>query len=180
LYFDRIMHSLSEVARKASQTMNSAQYEYQSDLAKHYMALVAALALLTACGSQDSKSPEPEGSNEVTYDLQGTRWALQAFGDKLVTISEGGREAYIALNSADGSVVGYAGCNRISSTHRSNGSQLSFGEVTATRMFCDDMPTETALLEAMKTTASWRITGSRLELLDAQQRSLATFEARNL
>lgn len=46
--------------------------------------------------------------------------------------------------------------------------------------FCDGMPTETALLDAMKSAASWRIEGSKLELLDAKQRSLATFEARNL
>lgn len=144
------------------------------------MMLTALLALLVACGSHEPKSAAPEGSGEVTYELAGTRWALVRLGDKAVTVSEGGREAYIALNSVDGSVVGHAGCNRISSTHRSSGSQLSFGEVTATRMFCDDMPTETALLEAMKSTASWRIAGSRLELLDAKQRSLATFEARNL
>ena len=31
LYFDLIMHSLSEAARKALQTMNPANYEYQSD-----------------------------------------------------------------------------------------------------------------------------------------------------
>jgi len=147
-------------------------------MTRRSIALAATLLLLAACGNQEPKAPEPEG--EVTYELAGTRWALVALGDKTVTVSEGGREAYIALNSADGSVVGYAGCNRISSTHQSNGSQLSFGDVTATRMFCDDMPIETALLDAMKSTAGWRISGSRLELLDAQQRSLAAFEARNL
>ncbi|MET0535577.1 MAG: META domain-containing protein [Steroidobacter sp.] len=131
-----------------------------------------------ACTSQKPQSAEPEGG--VTFELAGTRWALMRLGDRDVKISDGGREAYIHLNSADSSVVGYAGCNRISSTHRTSGSQLSFGEVIATRMFCDDMPTETALLEVMKSTTSWRITGSRLELLDARQRSLAAFEARNL
>lgn len=116
----------------------------------------------------------------MTYELTGTRWALFRLGDQQVKISEGGREAYLALNSVDGSVVGFAGCNRISSTHEETGSQLHFGDVIATKMACEDMATETALLEAMKATTSWRITGSQLELLDAQQRSLATFEARNL
>jgi heat shock protein HslJ len=143
--------------------------------------IAAAFAAMVACTQQEPPKPaEPAGSSEVTYELSGTRWALMRLGDKDVKVSEGGREAYIALNSADGSVVGYAGCNRISSTHQENGSQLHFGEVIATRMACDDMATETALLEAMKSTAGWRISGSQLELLDAQQRSLATFEARNL
>jgi heat shock protein HslJ len=96
-----------------------------------------------------------------------------------VTISEGGREAYIVLSSADDGVVGLAGCNRISSTYKHNGAQLTFGDVIATRMFCPDMPTETALLAAMKATTSWRITGSQLELLNGQA-PLARFEARNL
>lgn len=118
--------------------------------------------------------------DEVTHELAGTRWALMQLGGNPVTISEGGREAYIVLNSSDGSVVGYAGCNRISSTHKQNGAQVSFGEVIATRMFCPDMPTETALLQAMKVAAGWRITGSQLDLLDGQQNTVARFEARNL
>lgn len=147
--------------------------------------MIAALAAMAACTNQDPKPVEPVQSDQavidgVTFELTGTRWALMRLGDQQVKISEGGREAYIHLNSADQSVVGYAGCNRISSTHQSNGSQLQFGEVIATKMACDDLPTETALLEAMKLTASWRISGSQLQLLDAQQRSLATFEARNL
>jgi heat shock protein HslJ len=151
---------------------------------KKFIIALAALAAIVAC-TQEPKLAEPVQSEQtvidgVTFELAGTRWALMRLGDQEVKISEGGREAYIFLNSADQSVVGYAGCNRISSTHRANGAQLQFGEVIATRMACDDLPTETALLEAMKLTASWRISGSQLQLLDAQERSLATFEARNL
>jgi heat shock protein HslJ len=147
---------------------------------KRLIVTFAALAALAACTSEVPKPTESATVDGVTFELTGTRWALMRLGDRKVEISEGGREAYLHLNPADASVVGYAGCNRISSTHRSSGSQLQFGEVIATRMACDDLPTETALLEAMQLTASWRISGSRLELLDAQQRSLATFEARNL
>lgn len=50
----------------------------------------------------------------------------------------------------------------------------------APRMFCPDMPTEAALLEAMKVTAGWRVTGSQLELLNGQQTPVVRFEARNL
>lgn len=114
------------------------------------------------------------------YELAGTRWALVQLGDKPVTVSEGGREAYVALNSADGSVVGYAGCNRISTTYKQSGEQLSFGDVIATRMICPDMPTETALLQAMEIAAGWRIAAAHLELLDAQHKPVARFEARNL
>jgi putative lipoprotein len=140
--------------------------------------IVATLLAMAACSSNPQTSRQ--AGDEVTHDLAGTRWALVQLGDKPVTVSEGGREAYIALNSADGSVVGHAGCNRISSTYKQNGAQISFGDVIATRMFCPDMPTETALLQAMRAAAGWRIDGSRLELLDDQQKPVARFEARNL
>jgi hypothetical protein len=38
LYFDLILNSLSEAARRALQTMDPAKYEYQSDFAKRYVA----------------------------------------------------------------------------------------------------------------------------------------------
>lgn len=145
-----------------------------------YAAVVAMLLTMAACNSTEPPPPASQSTDEVTFELAGTRWALVQLGDKPVTISEGGREAYIALNSADGSVVGHAGCNRISTNYQQNGAQLSFGDVIATRMFCPDMPTETALLDAMKATAGWRIAGSQLELLNGQQTPVARFEARNL
>lgn len=145
-----------------------------------YAAVIVALLTMAACSSNEPQPPATTGSDEVTYELAGTRWALMQLGGKTVTISEGGREAYLMLNSADGGGVGHAGCNRISTTYKQNGAQLSFGDVIATRMFCPDMPTETALLEAIKATAGWRITGSQLELLNAQQKPVARFEARNL
>lgn len=145
-----------------------------------YAAVVAMLLSMGACNSNEPQPSASKSTDEVTHELAGTRWALVQLGDKPVTISEGGREAYIALNSADGSVVGHAGCNRISTKYKQSGAQLSFGDVIATRMFCPDMPTETALLDAMKATAGWRITGSQLDLLNAQQTPVARFEARNL
>lgn len=145
-----------------------------------YAAVIVALLTMTACNSNEPQPSAPSGSDEVTFELAGTRWALMKLGDQTVTISEGGREAYLWLNSTDGSVVGHAGCNRLSTKYKQNGAQLRFEDVITTRMFCPDMPTETALLEAMKATAGWRITGSQLELLNAQQVPVARFEARNL
>lgn len=142
--------------------------------------VVATLLALAACQSNEPQSSVQGGGDEVTHELAGTRWALVQLNGKPVTVSDGGREAYIALNSSDGSAVGYAGCNRISTTYKQNGAQIGFGEVIATRMFCADMSTETALLQAMKVAAGWRITGSQLDLLDGQQNIVARFEARNL
>jgi heat shock protein HslJ len=144
------------------------------------IAFVATLLAMAACHSNEPSPAAPPRGDEVTHELAGTRWALMQLSGKPVTVSDGGREAYIALNSADNSVVGNAGCNRLSSTYKQSGAQISFGDAITTRMFCPDMPTETALLEAMKVAVGWRITGSQLELLDSQQNAVARFEARNL
>lgn len=140
----------------------------------------AALLAVAACHSNEPISSAQDRGDEVTHGLAGTRWALVQLGGKPVAVSEGGREAYIALNASDGSVVGHAGCNRLSTKYQQNGAQISFGDVITTRMFCPDMPTETALLQAMKIAAGWRIVGPQLELLDNQKTTVARFEARNL
>lgn len=142
------------------------------------LATASVVAMLAACSGNAPRSAEASG-DAVTYELVGTRWALVSLGNKAVTVSDGGWEVYIALNSVESSVVGHAGCNRISSSYQLNDAQLSFGEVIATRMSCRAMPTETALLQAMESTAAWRISGSQLELRDAHQKPLARFEARN-
>lgn len=141
---------------------------------------IATLAIVAACSNNDPRPTQPTPTDTVTFDLAGTRWALNWLDGETVTVREGGREAYIWLNPADGSVVGDASCNRLSSTYKADGGRVTFGELITTRMFCPDMPTETALMKALEATATWRITGSQLELQDAQGKSLARFEARNL
>ena len=142
--------------------------------------ILAVAVLAAACNgnrSQPAQTPGPEG---VIFELVGTRWALMRLGEREITIAENAREPYIVLSSVERGVVGHGGCNRISSTFQSTGHKLSFGEVISTRMFCEDMPTESALLEVLKATAGWRISGSQLQLLGSNQQPLATFEARNL
>lgn len=141
--------------------------------------IVAALLAMAACAGNQVGSQQQTG-DEVTHELAGTRWALIQLDGEPVTLSEGGREAYIALNAADGRMVGHAGCNRISSTYEQESATISFGDVIATRMFCPDMAVENALLQALKAAARWRIDGSQLELLDGEQTPVARFEARNL
>jgi heat shock protein HslJ len=141
--------------------------------------LVAMLVAVSACSSNEPQSEQQVGMDAVTYELAGTRWVPVQLGDKPVKVAEDAREAYVMLNASDGSLVGYAGCNRISTSYKQNGAQIGFGDVIATRMLCSDMSTENGLLQALKAATAWRIAGSQLELLGGQQ-TLARFEARNL
>lgn len=139
--------------------------------------IFGAMFAMAACHSNGPNSAEGDG---VTYELTGTRWVPVHLDGAPVKTGEGAREAYIVFNSQDAAVVGYAGCNRISTSYKQTGSKISFGDVIATRMVCSDMATETGLIQAMDVATDWRFVGSQLELLDAKKTTVARFEPRNL
>jgi predicted transposase YdaD len=70
LYFDLVLHALSEAARRALQTMDPAKYEYQSDFARRYVAQ----------GRQEGRQEgRAEGRTEGRADLL-TRQLTLRFG----------------------------------------------------------------------------------------------------
>lgn len=80
LYLDLVLHSLSEAARRASQTMNPAKYEYKSDFARHYISL----------GRQEGGAlGERSGRVAIVSRLLGIRFGelSQDLKDRLTTAS---------------------------------------------------------------------------------------------
>jgi putative lipoprotein len=120
-----------------------------------------------------------ELSGEVVHELVGTRWALHRLGNEAVTMLEGGREPFIALQ-AGGKVLGYGGCNRIAASYELEGSRLRFGQVVSTRMFCPDNEIEETLLHALDATVRWQLCNSQLDLQDAHGVTVVSFVARDL
>jgi heat shock protein HslJ len=68
----------------------------------------------------------------------------------------------------DGQVTGTAGCNQYSATYQLDGEAMSIGMAAATRMFCNEpeglMQQEALYLAALKSTATFRLDGDKLEL----------------
>jgi heat shock protein HslJ len=124
------------------------------------------LQLLGADGAVLARfSAQPEG-------LAGTAW--------LVTGYNNGRQAVVSvLNgteltmefSADGRVMGSAGCNRYSGSFKQDGKALSFGPAAATRRMCIEpegvMEQEQQFLKALETVATASHEADRLELRTA-------------
>ena len=80
----------------------------------------------------------------------------------------------------NGRVTGSGGCNRLSGSYQRNGSRLKLGPLATTRMACADAGRsglETRFLAALQATASYRVKGARLLLLDASGRTLAELTA---
>jgi heat shock protein HslJ len=145
---------------------------------------IGCAAMVAACSHNEptpvASGATPSGSDEVIYELTGTRWALAQINGKPVTIEGQQREPYVVLESASTRVVGYAGCNRIAGSYELRDEMLGFGQIRSTRMACPQLATEDALLKALKETRRWRIESDRLDLLDARDAVLASFLARNL
>ncbi|EKE76443.1 META domain-containing protein [Oceanibaculum indicum] len=106
-------------------------------------------------------------------------WRLIALEGEPVAPTEGGREPYLLLLPEPARYAANAGCNQIAGGYRLEGDTLRFGDGLATRMACPEpaMSREAALTNVLKETATWRIDGDRLSLLDEAGQQRAQFLA---
>ncbi|NSL53903.1 YbaY family lipoprotein [Uliginosibacterium aquaticum] len=112
--------------------------------------------------------------------LVNTYWKLLSLNGEAVVSREGTREVYFVLNDkTEPGVSGFAGCNRFMGAYSLEDRQLKFSKVAATMMACvADGGPEQAFLAALGKVSSWRVSGQKLSLLDADGKLLAEFEAR--
>jgi heat shock protein HslJ len=129
---------------------------------------------------------DAQGSTVLAFDrdvpapLVGTTW-------KLVSVHDGASALVSALSGTeitalfgdDGTVSGSAGCNNYTASYQTDQEALTFGPAATTRKACAApegvMEQESAYLAALASTATYRIEGDGLELLDAEGTRMATF-----
>jgi heat shock protein HslJ len=123
------------------------------------VAAIAGLALLAACMSGPEASVLP---------LAGSAWRASGIdmGRGAMASVVQGTEVTLAFD-AEGRVSGGAGCNRYSARYVADGSALRIEEPALTRMACLQpgvMEQERAFLAALRSVATARVDGERLEL----------------
>ena len=119
------------------------------------------------------------GPRHSEASLENTYWKLTRLGGRPVETGAGGREISLTLAAKDRRAYGFGGCNRFSGAYELDGKRLVFRQVAATRMACaEGMDREAAFLQALESTASWKIAGEHLELYDAGGAVLLRFESR--
>jgi len=121
--------------------------------------------LLVGCSPSPADGPS----------LDGTQWVLVALdGEPPLT-----GKAPSAEFSAD-QISGSAGCNHYFGTYAVSGSEITITDVARTEMYCMDpegvMDQEETFVAALTSAASYRLSGARLELLDATGSVVLTFE----
>ena len=120
---------------------------------------IAGLALLTACMT---------GPDASVQQLAGSAWRASGIdmGQGAVASVVEGTEVTLEFD-AEGRVSGRAGCNRYSARYVADGNALRIEEAALTRMACLQpgvMEQERAFVAALRSVASARIDGDRLEL----------------
>src|SRR5262249_11959141 len=107
------------------------------------------------------------GARGVTHELEGTRWVLVRLNDEEITVSDGQREPYVALESGEHRIAGLGGCNRLVGGYQLKGDQIAFTQMAMTSMACPDANYEGAFVKALEATRRWSISDSHLEFADA-------------
>jgi len=134
-------------------------------------ALKGLIILLPACASA------PALDAPVT-PLLNTHWQLSSLGGAPVQAGTAQREPHLSLQEQGHRVAGSLGCNGMNGSYTLDGEHLTFGPMISTRMAClKGMDIEHGFADALRNSASWKITGSRLELYDAGGQPRAGFEA---
>lgn len=135
------------------------------------MMTATALAAMLATGCKSSQNI-PQISA-----LEGD-WNITSVQGKAATAE---KDVYIGFDLQKNRMYGCAGCNRIMGTVNADttkAGQLSFGAVGSTRMLCNDMTTEKAVLEALNNVSGYKGTEQALDLTDSKGNTLLTLTRR--
>lgn len=124
--------------------------------------------------SPDQQCP----ASTSTATLENTYWKLRTLRGQPAQLVQGQQEPHLILQGPQKRVAGFSGCNRLLGSYTLDGASLSFGHIAGTMMAClQGAEQERAFLDALGAVAGWRISGERLDLLDAGGATLVQFES---
>jgi heat shock protein HslJ len=114
-----------------------------------------------------------------TPELVGPEWQLTGYNN-----GRGGVQSILAgtqptaMFGSDGQITGSGGCNTFSGPYQSTATTLTIGPLASTFKACDQpvMDQETAYLNALQQTSSYRFDNGRLILVNAGGATQATFD----
>jgi heat shock protein HslJ len=122
--------------------------------------------LLVSCVKHESKASGPESSS-----IEGIQWYLTEVNGSPVSPMAGDKKPHMLLDPEEKQATGFAGCNNFFGRYEIDGSSLTFGPMSATRMACPDLETglETNVFEALESTRRWKKADGALLLLDGDE-----------
>ena len=99
------------------------------------------------------------------HTLEETTWLLTGVNGQPLLIDPAARPMSIRMIPEGRRLVGHTGCNNIMSSYEIEDGTLRFGQIGATRMYCDGMmEIESEIIAALARVTNYTIAGNTLEL----------------
>ncbi len=114
--------------------------------------------------------------------LTNTYWRIVRLGGQEIRVAKGGWEPYLLLRTGEPRYAATVGCNQLLGSYETAGETLRLKGAASTMMACPPplAEYERLLAGALQATATWRINGQVLELLDGNGQTLALLQAVHL
>ncbi|MGZ4911318.1 MAG: META domain-containing protein [Halobacteriota archaeon] len=142
--------------------------------------LLLSTAAAAGCTSSVTPSPNATSTTSPALQLEGTTWKLISLVTE-TSMNNTLPNTTITAIFDDGNVTGSSGCNRYFGSYQLNKTEINFGQVGSTLMFCPDpdgvMTQETAYLLLLKDVTSYAISNNELTLSDSLGNPQLVFEA---
>jgi heat shock protein HslJ len=140
------------------------------------------LAIGTACSTSRASAPatpEKPVSTAEAEPFEGTTWELIELRGNPARPGMKSEPPHVVFQADVSSVRGHGGVNSFFGPYVLDGSTLRIERLASTRMAgpAELMDQESALLDALQSARSWRVTGDVLELFDVRGAMLARFQA---
>ncbi len=98
-----------------------------------HIAILICVIILKSCGSSQDMASAANTTDMITNETISGTYTLEELDTANVT-----DELTLEFDSKTNGVSGFAGCNRFFGTYSTNGNSISFSELGATRMMCQD------------------------------------------
>lgn len=142
-----------------------------------YKFILLLLVVMTiACANKRMQS---NGSTPVNEELSGRQWTLTEISG--LTVDESlTQKAWFTIDTAEKRIFGNAGCNNFNGRLQMSGDgKMTVSEVIATKMACEHMSVEYALMGVLKKTAGFKQINDTLVFIDTGGTDLAKFVRRD-
>lgn len=126
-----------------------------------HLAILISVMILKSCGNSKDVASIANTSDMITSDSISGMFTLEQLDDVDVT-----DELTLEFDSKTNTVSGFAGCNRFFGTYSTAGNTISFSELGATKMMCqeDANKTEQKMFQALAKINAFELQNGKLSL----------------
>jgi len=137
--------------------------------------LILLFVVAASCAGKKLQGDNTSVSFRQAADITGHSWELAEIQGIVLTESNRNK-AYFEPDTVAKRIYGNAGCNNFNGRLQLSGDGgMTVSEVASTKMACEDMSLEYALMEVLKKTAGYKQENDTLVFIDSEGVGLARF-----